>query len=230
MSLILSLLLAVQDLQGPKIDTPGALLSCGTDASLDSSLCRATVSADEKRYVEAAIAFEGAAQIAGDRREQRARIELAAANMWLAAERPADADKAIARALEYDLYLSPLQRGLARIDRARAALDMDDPALALAHLEDAETFAAADPFLWWMKGTILLDTGDIAGARSALDTGLALAHDAPELLLLAGHVAIAEGDEAAARSHWAEAATHHGNPSAAAASAALATLDTGIGE
>lgn len=230
MSLILALLLAVQDVQGPKIDTPGALLSCGTDSSLESSLCRATVTADEKRYVEAAAAFEGAARIAGDRREQRARIELAAGNMWLAGGRPAEADAAIARALEYDLYLSPLQRGLARIDRARAALDMGDAAKALAHLDDAESFAAADPFLWWMKGTILLDTGDVSGARAALDTGLELAADAPELLLLAGHVAMAEGNEAAARTQWAEAAAHDGNPSAAAARQALAQLDAKEGE
>lgn len=230
MSLILSLLLAVQDVQGPKIETPGALLSCGTDASLESSLCRATISAEEKRYVEAATAFEGAAQIAGDRREQRARIELAAANMWLAAERPVDADKAIARALEFDLSLSPLQRGLARIDRARAALDMGDPASSLSHLEDAETFAAADPFLWWMKGTILLDTGDVPGARTALDTGLGLANDAPELLLLAGHVAIAEGDEAAARTHWTAAAQNTGNPSGVSAAAELARLDAKAAE
>lgn len=227
MSLILALsLLAAQDVQGPKIDTPRALLACGTDASLESTLCRATVSSEQKRYVEAATAFEEAAPLAGEEREQRARIELAAANMWLAAERPAEADLAIVRALDYDLYLSPLQRGLARIDRARVALAQDNADLALEHLRDAETFAAADPFLWWMKGTILLDTGDVAGARSALDAGLELADDAPELLLLAGHVAIAEGDEAQARLRFAEAATHTGNPSAAAAVEALATLET----
>ncbi|MBW0144107.1 hypothetical protein [Sphingomicrobium clamense] len=225
LSLVLALL-AFQDVQGPKIDTPRALLACGTDASLESTLCRATVASEQKRYVEAATAFEEAAPLAGDAREQRARIELAAANMWLAAERPAEADLAIARALEYDLYLAPLQRGLARIDRARAALAQNNAELALQHLADAETYAAADPFLWWMKGTILLDTGDLAGARAALDTGLALAHDAPELLLLAGHVAIAEGDEAEARTKFAEAATHTGNPSAAAAAEALASMET----
>ena len=225
MPLILAFLLAAQDLQGPKIDTPGALLACGTDSSVESSLCRATVSAEEQRYEEAAAEFEKAAQQAGDRREERARIELAAANMWLAAGEAAAADAAIARALEYDLYLAPLQRGLARIDRARAALALGDTDRALTHLADAELYAAEDPFLWWMKGSLLLDGGDVAGARAALDTGLALADDAPELLLLAGHVAIAEGEPAEARTYWTKAAAFTGNPSAIAAGHALTELD-----
>ena len=65
LSLALALLLSDQDAQGPKIDTPRSLLACGTDASLESSLCRATVSSEQKRYVEAATAFEEAAPLAG---------------------------------------------------------------------------------------------------------------------------------------------------------------------
>ena len=222
MSLLLSLLLLAQDVQGPLVDTPRVAANCAADRSVEALLCRATVDANAGRHVEAARAFEEAAPMSDADRERRARIELAAANMWLAANRPGDADKAIGRALDFDLYLSPIQRGLARIDRARAVLAMGEVELAIGHLEEAEVFAAADPFLWYMKSSLLLDSGRVAEARVALDKGLELAEDAPELLLLAGHVAMAEGDEAQAKAYWETAAERTDHPSGRAAAEALA--------
>lgn len=225
MSLLLSFLLLAQDVQGPLIDAPKGEASCPADRSVEAVLCRATRDANAGRHVEAARAFEEAAPMSDADRERRARIELAAANMWLAANRPGDADKAIGRALEHDEHLSSLQRGLARIDRARAVLAMGEVELAIAHLTEAEEFAAADPFLWYMKGSLLLDSGRLAEARAAVDKGLALADDAPELLLLAGHVAMAEGDEEQARTHWTAAAARADHPSGQAAAQALAGMN-----
>ncbi|WP_265569721.1 tetratricopeptide repeat protein [Sphingomicrobium nitratireducens] len=225
-TLLLSLALQDADVAGPpRIEAPAELFSCGTDVSARSALCRAATAEGQGRYADAAEGFAEAATLSVDDTLDRVVAEIAAANMWLAAGEPGKADAALARAIAEEAVLDPVQQGLARIDRARAALALGEPDRARILLAEAETLVDEDPFLFWMKGTLALDAGDVAEARADVDKGLMLAADSPELLYLAGHVALAEGDAARARSEWSVAAKFLGNPSGKAAADALAELD-----
>ncbi|MDQ3078296.1 MAG: hypothetical protein M3Q83_05580, partial [Pseudomonadota bacterium] len=118
------------------------------------------------------------------------------------------------------------QRGLALLDRARAAEAQGDLKAARRFVTSAQQSAAEDPFLWYFSAALAIRESDIPGARIAINRALALAPNDADILFEAGHVAEAEGDKARARDYWQKAAAADpAGASGIAASQALVMTD-----
>ena len=177
---------------------------CPATADPASALCRALEASDSKKFAEAAAEFEHAAAASppGDPRTQR--LLAAAGNMWIAAGQPGKAAVALDRALA-GTGLQADQRGLALLDRARAAEAQGDLKAARRFVSTATQSAADDPFLWYFSAALAIRENNPTGAKAAIDRALALAPTDPTILFEAGHVAHAGGNEAQARHYWSQA-------------------------
>ena len=198
---------------------------CPTTADAPASLCRALVASEANSFAAAATEFERAAagSPVGDPRTQR--MLAAAGNMWIAAAQPGKAALALDRALAGTGLLAD-QRGLALLDRARAAEAQGELKLARRFVIQAQASAAEDPFLWYFSAALAIREGDLATARSAINRALALAPASADVLFEAGHVADAEGKRNEARIYWQRAlAADPAGASGQAARHALALID-----
>jgi tetratricopeptide (TPR) repeat protein len=217
--MILSLLSAV----ALATAAPGPACPAATDSA--GFLCRAVAAADAQEFAEAAPYFEraAAASSAGDPRTQR--MLAAAGNAWIAAGQPGKAALALDRALAGPGLLAD-QRGLALLDRARAAEAQNDLKGARRFVNLAVQSAAEDPFTWYFSSALAIREGDLPTARLAINRALGLAKDDPDILFEAGHVAKAEGKEAEARQYWQQAAAADpGGATGRAARQALGMVD-----
>ena len=196
-------------------------------AAMDSAayLCRALAASDAEKFAEAAAEFEkaGATSPVGDPRTQR--LLAAAGNMWIAANQPGKAALALDRALAGN-GLQAEQRGLALLDRARAAEAQGDLKAARRFVTEAVQSAADDPFAWYFSAALAIRESDLVTARVAINRALSLAPNDVDVLFEAGHVADAEGDKAKARDYWQRAiAADPDSASGRSAKQALAMLD-----
>ena len=121
----------------------------------------------------------------------------AAGNMWIAAGQPGKAALALDRALA-GTGLPADQRGLALLDRARAAEAQGDLKAARRFADLGRASAAEDPFTVVFLGR----AGDPRGRRADRQGWRSTARwrsppTTPTILFEAGHVAQAEGDMAA---------------------------------
>ncbi|HXH00037.1 MAG TPA: hypothetical protein VNI79_06455 [Sphingomicrobium sp.] len=178
--------------------------ACPTSADAPASLCRALAASEAKDFANAASEFEraAAASPASDPRTQR--MLAAAGNMWIAAAQPGKAAFALDRALAGG-GLQADQRGLALLDRARAAEAQGELKIARRFVTEAQTSAAEDPFLWYFSAALAIREGNLPTARGAINRALALAPGSADVLFEAGHVADAEGKREEARSYWKRA-------------------------
>jgi len=202
--------------------------ACPPGADPPASLCRAIAASDASNFAAAAAEFERAAagSPAGDPRTQ---LMLAAAgNMWIAAGQPGKAALVLDRALA-GTGLQADQRGLALLDRARAAEAQGELKMARRFVTLAQASAAEDSFLWYFSAALAIREGDLATARAAIDRALVLAPDDADVLFEAGHVADAEGRRDQARLYWQRAlAADPGGSSGEAARRALALVESPI--
>ena len=199
--------------------------ACHASSDSAASLCRALAASDAQKFAEAAAEFEKAAATspANDPRTQR--LLAAAGNMWIAADQPGKAALALDRALAGTGLLAD-QRGLALLDRARAAEAQGDLKAARRFVTQAQQSAAEDPFTWYFSAALAIREADLPTARLAINRALALAPNDPDVLFEAGHVAEAEGDKAKARDYWQRAvAADPAGTSGQAAKRALAMLE-----
>ncbi len=198
--------------------------ACPSGDDSAAHLCQALAASDGEKFADAAVHFEAAAQGSAASDPRTARLLAAAGNMWIAAGQPGKAAVALDRAL-VGTGLQAEQRGLAQLDRARAAEAQNDLKAARRLATEAGSTIAEDPFLWFFSAALAIREGDLATAKSAINRSLSLAPDAPEILFEAGHVAQASGDAAGARTYWNQAlAADPDGPSGKAAKAALAML------
>ena len=198
--------------------------ACPTEPGSAASLCQAIDASDHQRFAEAAAAFEQAAiaSPAGEPRTQR--MLAAAGNMWIAAGQPGKAALDLDRAL-VGTGLQAEQRGLALIDRARAAEAQNDLKAARRFVTAAGNSVSDDPFTWYFSAALAVREGDLALAKSSIGRALSLAPTMPEALFEAGHIANESGDSAAARDYWTRAiAADPAGKIAASAKQALAAL------
>ena len=199
--------------------------ACPATPDSAASLCRALAASDAQKFAEAAAEFEKAAATspANDPRTQR--LLAAAGNMWIAADQPGKAALALDRALAGTGLLAD-QRGLALLDRARAAEAQGDLKAARRFVTQAQQSAAEDPFTWYFSAALAIREADLPTARLAINRALAIAPNDPDVLFEAGHVAEAEGDKAKARDYWQRAvAADPAGTSGQAAKRALAMLE-----
>ena len=202
-----------------------AAAPCPSDATSEAILCRAVAAQEIGKFAEAATGFEAAAGMAKPGDPAADRMLAAAGNMWIAANQPGKAALAIDRALTGKGLLAD-QRGLALLDRARAAEAQGDLKTARAKLTLAAPSIAEDPFLWYFSAALAIRENDIATAKVAINRALAMIPNDPTVLFEAGHVYQTAGDDAKAREHWTRAAAADPTgPSGNAARRALGMLD-----
>ncbi len=200
-------------------------VTCPDTATPDASVCRALAAQKAGSFAEAATAFEQAAgrTAPGDPAADRALA--AAGNMWIAAGQPGKAALALDKALAGTGLLAE-QRGLALLDRARAAEAQNDLKTARAKVTAAAETIAADPFLWYFSAALAIREGDAATAKMAINRALTMIPNDPTVLFEAGHVYAFAGEDGKARDYWTRAlAADPGGPSGEAAKRALAMLD-----
>ncbi len=207
------------------LSTAGATPSCPATRDSAGHLCRAIEASDANNFAIAATEFDqaAAASTTGDPRTQR--MLAAAGNMWIAAGQPGKAALSLDRALA-GTGLQADQRGLALLDRARAAEAQGDLKAARRFATLAQPSANEDPFYWYFSSALAIREGDLPTAKMAINRALTLAMDDPAILFEAGHVAQVEGDKVRARVYWQQALdADPGGPTAQAAKDALALID-----
>lgn len=202
-----------------------AAASCPTGATSEANLCRAVAAQEAGKFAESATGFETAAGLAKPGDPAADRMLAAAGNMWIAAGQPGKAALAIDRALSGKGLLAD-QRGLALLDRARAAEAQGDLKTARAKLTAAAESISEDPFLWYFSAALAIRENDLTTAKIAINRALAMIPNDPTVLFEAGHVYQAAGEDSKARDYWTRAAAADPKgPSGNAARRALGMLD-----
>ena len=182
---------------------------CPEVVTVEASVCRALEAQARGLFRESAQAFERAAETkrlansdAGD--PEVARLLAAAGNMWIAANDPVRAAKALDQALA-TTGLAGEQRGEALLDRARSAEAQGDLKTARLRVNEAMGTIAKDPFAWYFSAALAIREGDGKAAETSINRALAIAPADPTLLFQAGHVAHFNRDIPGAREYWSRA-------------------------
>ena len=159
-----------------------------------------------ERWPEAAEAFQAAAREAEARQDRsRADLWVQAGNSWLAAARPADARKAFDAALATNLLPNEL-KGEVHLDRARAAVALNDLANARVDIDKGLELVPGDPFGWYLSAALARRDGQLAKAQEHIAKAVGLAPDDAVVLLEAGNIAGVSGEVEAAKGLYARAA------------------------
>ena len=215
--LVAAALLAVQGPASPPapcpdIDTPQAFV------------CKALSAQQLGDFPAAATAFEKAAGQVKPGDPSADRMLAAAGNMWIAAGEPAKAAIALDKALAGAGLLAD-QRGLALLDRARAAEAQNDLRTARSRTDEALKSAGEDPFAWYFSAALAVRENNLKTAEAAIGRAMTLAPGDAAILFEAGHIAQLGGDEAKARGLWQRAvAADPAGPGGQAAKKALDLL------
>lgn len=207
------------------LSAAAAAPACPASTDSAASLCRALAASDAGKFAEAAAEFDKAAAASPVSEPRTQRLLAAAGNMWIAAAEPGKAALSLDRALAGS-GLQAEQRGLALLDRARAAEAQNDLKGARRFVTQALDSAGDDPFTWYFSAALAIREADLPTARTAINRALSIAPNDPDVLFEAGHVAEAEGDKAGARDYWQRAlAADPAGTSGQAAKRALAMTD-----
>lgn len=179
-----------------------------------------------EQWPQAATVFEQAAQEAEREREARAAdFWVQAGNAWLAGAEPVRAVAAFDAALRMQQGLTPELRGEVRLDRARALVAQNNLVAAREDMDRALELVPRDPMAWYLSAALARRQRDFARARIDIARARGLAHDNPDILLLAGTIAGEAGDMAEAERIYRQVVEAAPNSDAGrAARDALATL------
>jgi tetratricopeptide (TPR) repeat protein len=185
--------------------------------------CQGQAFAAQKRWQPAAVAFEQAAREAERMQDgRRADFWAQSGNAWLAADNGAKARAAFDAALAITT-LSPELRGEVYLDRARAGVALDDLKGARADLDQGLALVPSDPFAWYISAALAMREAALPRAQKDIAKAVELAPDDADVLLLAGNVAGAAGDDEGARTFYGRAIkAEPGSDAAKSAEAALA--------
>lgn len=173
-------------------------------------------------------ATESFAQAAGEAEVAR---DWRAANLWAQAGNAAlaagDPERAM-RHLDAALVqgrLTGVQLGEAHLDRARAALALQQWSAARADLDLAAQHAAQDPLVWLLSATLARRQDNLARAQADITVAAQLGPRDPAIALEAGNIAAAGDRLDAAQRSWESAVALGGDaPAATAARARLQEL------
>jgi tetratricopeptide (TPR) repeat protein len=153
-----------------------------------------------------------------------ARFWAQAGNAALAADTPDAALAALDKALAAQT-LESAERADSEVDRARALVALNRPADAEAALTTARKLSPENGTAWLLSATLARRMNKLSDALSYIQTTAALLPRDAAVALEAGNIAIAAGDEAAARKQWEQSiAIAPNSRQAATAKAQLAAL------
>lgn len=163
--------------------------------------CHGFALASDFRFAEAMPILTEAAQGADAKADPRAaRFWAQVGNAAIADNKPAEALAALDKALL--LYVTISEKADIEIDRARALVALgrnDDAAKALAN---ARTLGPENGAAWLLSATLARRLGKLPDALTFIQTAASLLPRDPAVALEAGNIAIAAGDEVAARKQW----------------------------
>jgi tetratricopeptide (TPR) repeat protein len=187
--------------------------------------CEGMAYAAQKKWLEAAAAFENGATLAMSQADARA------ADLWLQAGNAAlaanDAGRAV-KALDAALATGVLDgdaAGEAHLDRGRAHAALGHQAEARADLDAALKLVPDDPFGWLMSATVARRANDLPRALDDIQQAMKLAPDDASIALEGGNIAYAMDKPDAARTAWEAAVKlQPGSTAAKAAADNLAQL------
>lgn len=188
--------------------------------------CLGLAYSSQSRWASAATAFEQAAREADAAKDGRAaNLWVQAGNARLAGAEPAAAriafDAAIARGV-----LAGDRLGEAHLDRARAAVALNDLPAARADLDQAVKLAPADPLGWLLSATLARRMNDLVRAQADIAEAAKRSPDDGSVALEAGNIAIASGAPEAAKVAWQGAVRNQpASDAGKAAALALAALE-----
>ena len=181
-----------------------------TDASLwvqqgGGSLARACqgfAMATDFKFDEASVVLAEAAKGAQEKGDPRAgRFWAQAGNAAIAAGQPEIALDVLNKALALTT-LGNNERADNEIDRARALVAMGKAADAENALTTARQLGPENGTAWLLSATLGRRLNKLLDALTYIQTAAALSPRDPAVALEAGNIAIAAGDEAAARKQW----------------------------
>ena len=176
-------------------------------------------------YDAATESFVQAASDAEAARDWRsANLWAQAGNAALAAGEPVRAKRHLDAALAQG-RLSGVSLGEAHLDRARAALALEQWPAARADLDLAAQHASQDPLVWLLSATLARRQDDLARAQADIAVAAQLGPRDAAIALEAGNIAAASDRLDAAQRSWESAATLGGEtPAGVTARARLAEL------
>jgi hypothetical protein len=188
--------------------------------------CQGLAYTVQERWAPAAVAFEQAARDAEVERDgSAANLWVQAGNARLAAGEAQAARAAFDAALASGVLTGDLL-GEAHLDRARAAVALNDAKGARADLDQAVKLVPADPLAWLLSATLARRDGDLERARIDIAEAAKRSPDDAAVALEAGNIAMLSGAPEAARVAWQGAvANQPDSPAGKAAADALARLD-----
>ena len=166
-----------------------------------------------------------AAKLAEEKGDSRAaRFWAQAGNAAIAADQPDAALDALNKALASQ-NLESTERADSEVDRARALVALGRPADAEAALTSARQLSPENGTAWLLSATLARRMSKLPDALTFIQTSAALLPRDAAVALEAGNIAVAAGDEGAARKQWEQTiAIAPNSRQAATATAQLAAL------
>ena len=163
--------------------------------------CHGFALATDFKFDLAAPILTEAAKGAEEKRDPRAaRFWAQAGNSALANDQPADGLSALDRALA--VAAAATEKADIEVDRARALVALNRSDEAVTALASARTLGPENGSAWLLSATLARRVNKLPDALAYVQTAAALLPREPAVALEAGNIAIAAGDEAAARKQW----------------------------
>lgn len=168
--------------------------------------CHGFALATDFKFDLAAPILTEAAKGAEEKRDPRAsRFWAQAGNAALANDKPAEGLVALDRALA--VANANTEKADIEVDRARALVALDRSDEAMTALASARNLGPENGTAWLLSATLARRVNKLPDALTYIQTAAALLPREPAVALEAGNIAIAAGDEAAARKQWEQVIT-----------------------
>lgn len=186
-------------------DAPSAIADASLWAQQDGGYlalaCHGFALATDFKFDLAVPVLVEAAQGAEAKNDPRAaRFWAQAGNAAIADNQPSEALTALDRALAVATVNT--EKADIEIDRARALVTLGQPDGAMTALTTARQLSPENGTAWLLSATLARRLNKLPDALTYIQTAAALSPRDPAVALEAGNIAIAAGDEAAARKQW----------------------------
>lgn len=189
--------------------------------------CHGFALASDFRFTEAISVLTEAAQGADAKADPRAaRFWAQAGNAAIADNKPAEALNALDKALASPAP-NNAERADIEVDRGRTLVALNQPDDAANALASARQLGPENGTAWLLSATLARRMNKLPDALSYIQTAASILPRDASVALEAGNIAIAAGDQAAARKQWEQTiAIAPTSRQANSAQAQLAALDT----
>jgi tetratricopeptide (TPR) repeat protein len=163
--------------------------------------CHGFALASDFKFDLAIPVLTEAAKGAEERKDLRAaRFWAQAGNAAIADDKPQDALTALDRASI--VAAANTEKAEIEVDRARALVTLNRPDEAVTSLASARQLGPENGTAWLLSATLARRMNKLPDALTYIQTAASLLPRDPAVALEAGNIAIAAGDEAAARKQW----------------------------